>query len=215
VTVELPALSSTDFTTRLRAAISVELGESAFRALFIHYEELRRWAPKVDLIGPGAVGELIERHYAESLAALPWLPVGPFRLADVGSGAGFPGAILAAARPDAEVSLIEPRERRAAFLLAVVRKARLGAQVVAARVDGSSSALLPNGIHVATTRAVRLDSSLLRALAPHLAPDGVVLAWTGGETPELPPGFAPGRSMLLPGSRDRHLREIRSSGARA
>ena len=197
----------------MAAAAPVELGPGVLDALFAHYQELCRWAPKVDLIGPGAVDELIERHYAESLAALPWLPPTPFRLADIGSGAGFPGIVLAAARPDAESWLIEPRERRAAFLSAAVRKARLGAHIVAARVDSSSTAALPNGIHVATSRAVRLDRSLLRTLAEHLAPGASVLTWSGREAPVFPPGFEPGRALLLPGSRERVLRELRWTGA--
>jgi 16S rRNA (guanine527-N7)-methyltransferase len=210
--MELVELSRTSFEAELVAAGVATLSATALDALFLHYEELRRWAPRVDLIGPGAVPELFERHYAESLAALPWLPERPLRLLDAGSGAGFPGVVLSAARPDAEVWLVEPRERRAAFLSAVVRKASLGARVVAARVERNSIDVLPQRVDVVTLRALRLDSPLVRALTRCLAPAATILVWSGGEAPQLPSEFEVGRSLLLPGSRQRHLREYRWLG---
>ena len=53
-----------------------------------------------------AAGEVVERHYGESLAALPLAPA-EGRLVDLGSGAGFPGWVLAAARPGLEVTLVD------------------------------------------------------------------------------------------------------------
>jgi len=211
----LPHLTSEQFVDELELAGAPRLPASALDALHAHYLELARWAPTVDLVGPGAEGELFERHYAESLAALPWLPAGPFRLVDLGSGAGFPGLVLAAARPDAEVWLVEPRERRAAFLASAARKAGLGARVLAARVGAGSAPDLPERIAVVTVRALRLDPPLVRALTPRLAPDASLLVWSGAVAPELPTPFEPARSLLLPASRDRHLREFRWRGGAA
>lgn len=212
--MEIPELDRAYFSLRLSGAGASALPEGTIGALFAHYQELRRWAPKVDLIGPGAVAELFERHYVESLAALPWLPSGPFRLLDAGSGAGFPGFVLAAARPDAEVWLFEPRERRAAFLAAAGRKAGLGVKIVAARVEGAALAELPGPVQVVTLRALRLDPPLARAMTPSLAAGAQLLVWSGGEAPQLEPGFEPGRTLLLPNSRERRLREYLWSGAR-
>ena len=83
---ELPALTEAEFSHRLGRfwpeglaplgpqAPLVPLAPNTLQRLFVHYEELRRWAGTIALIGPGAAGELFERHYAESLLALPWLP---------------------------------------------------------------------------------------------------------------------------------------------
>ncbi|HUF78495.1 MAG TPA: RsmG family class I SAM-dependent methyltransferase, partial [Thermoanaerobaculia bacterium] len=71
-------------------------------ALYAHYQELRRWSPALSLIGPAAAGDVVERHYGESLAGVPLLPAGARVLVDVGSGAGFPGFVLAAACPELE-----------------------------------------------------------------------------------------------------------------
>jgi 16S rRNA (guanine527-N7)-methyltransferase len=212
-TAMLLRLTKEEFSAALLRASPPPLPASAIDALHAHYLELARWAPTIDLIGPGAHAELFERHYAESLAALPWLPAQPFRLVDLGSGAGFPGLVLAAARPDAEVWLVEPRERRAAFLVSAVRKAGLGARVVAARVGAGSAPDLPERIAVVTLRALRLDPPMVRALTPRLAAGASLLVWSGAAPPELPAWFEPARSLRLPASRDRHLREFRWHGA--
>jgi 16S rRNA (guanine527-N7)-methyltransferase len=210
--VEIPALPFESFASRLRAAAGPELGQQDLRALFAHYEELRRWAPKVDLVGPGAAARLPEEHYAEALVALPWLPVAPFHLLDVGSGAGFPGFVLAAARPDTQVTLVEPRARRAAFLRAAARRAGLGLSVVAARV-GDVNAFLPESIEIVTLRALRFEAPIARAVAPHLAPGASILLFCGEAEPDLPAGFERGREAPIVGSRVRRLVELRFRGS--
>src|SRR5712691_10434932 len=97
--VELPPLPQADFVVAVRDLAPEPLSDGAAAALFAHYEELRRWSPRLALVGPGAVDEVLARHFGESLAALPFLPEPQGALVDVGSGAGSPGLVLAAARP--------------------------------------------------------------------------------------------------------------------
>ena len=73
------------------------LDDRSIDALFAHYRELALWNRRTNLIGPGTAGEILARHYGESLAALPLIPAGARRGLDLGSGAGFPGIVLAAA----------------------------------------------------------------------------------------------------------------------
>src|ERR1700712_2349887 len=65
------------------------------------------------------------QHVGDSLTLLPFLPAGPFRLADVGSGGGAPGIPLAIVRPDATVLLIESTKKKAAFLREAAAKLEL------------------------------------------------------------------------------------------
>lgn len=204
--VEIPEILVAEFERRLIAASSLPLAPGVTRALHAHYQELRRWSPTLALIGPGVVGELFERHYAESLAAQPLLPEGPLKLLDVGSGAGFPGLILAALRPDLEVTLTEARQRKWAFLVAACRRARLSCRCLNVRVSPSTAAQLPEDISVVTARAVRVDLPAWEALIPRLLPGARALFWSGDEVLAPPPPFREGRTVRLPGDR-RWIRE--------
>lgn len=203
------ALDSATFRRQLvRAAPAAAGDEALLAALEAHYRELLRWSATVDLIGPGAAEELIERHYAESLAGLELLPPRAQRLVDLGSGAGFPGFVLAAARRDLEVYLVEPRQRRRAFLAAATRAAALSCHCLDARVSASAPSELPGDIDVVTLRALRLERPALERLLTQLAPDARLLVWRGRRgLEELPAGLVPGRVLPLAGSEHRVIRE--------
>ena len=211
---ELPDYSAAEFNRRLAAAYPVELPATVGSALFAHYLELRRWAPTLALVGAGVGEELFERHYVESLAAAPLLPPGPGRLLDIGSGQGFPGLVLAALRPDLEVTLVEARERKWAFLAAASRRAGLECRCLNARVSASSTPDLPPAvaaISIVTVRALKLEPSAWAALAPRLAAGARALLWSGEEVSPPPAPFEPGRSLRLSGER-RWIREYRFTG---
>lgn len=208
----LPDLSLADFSRRLQDLSPEPLSEATLAALHAHYQELRRWSPRLALIGPGTVGEVLERHYGESLAALPLLgPRGELRgpLVDAGSGAGFPGFVLAAARPDLETVLVEPRERKWAFLLAAARRAALPVRCLDARVAIPLPRELPERIGCVTSRALRLPAPVLAALGERLVEGGRILLWTGAEPPDLPAPLAVLRSVPLAGSASRRILDVR------
>ena len=210
---DLPDLSRAEFARRLVGAAPAEPPAGTVDALFEHYRELRRWSARMSLLGPGDAGRAPERHYSEALAALPLLPDGPGVLLDVGSGAGFPGFVLAAARPDLTVTLLEPRERRWSFLMSACRRAGVAARCLRGRVDVPLAPDLPGVFDVVTVRALKLPGPALAALADRLSPRGRFLFWAGEADPELPPGLVPGRSLGLPGSRARRILEaVRPGG---
>lgn len=161
-------------------------------------ELIRSWAPRLDLIAPGDLDRIEERHFADSLKALPLVlgaPPGP--AVDVGSGAGLPGVPLAIVAPERRWRLLEPRAKRAAFLDEVVRELDLNAEVV--RMSAQQAAVDPAlaGVHVvATARAVADPVTAFDLLAPLLGPEGLSLVWVGeraqipAEAEESVPGLA-------------------------
>lgn len=85
-------------------------------ALEDHYQLLVRWNRVLNLTSIEDIGEVVERHYCESIFLAVHLPTGALRIADLGSGAGFPGLPLAILRPDCAVTLVEVHRRKAVFL---------------------------------------------------------------------------------------------------
>jgi len=178
VGVDLPEFPRADFDRRLAAAVGPRnLAPTVLGQLHAHYEELRRWNRAVALVGPAFASEGITEHYAESLAGLDLLRTDDRILLDVGSGAGFPGLVLAAARPDRDVVLVEARQRKCAFLAAAARRMSLQVRCLNARLASPPPQGLPKPIDVVTVRAVRIDSRLLAAVVPLLSEHGRVLLW--------------------------------------
>jgi 16S rRNA (guanine527-N7)-methyltransferase len=205
---ELPAIESVELARRLQSLSPETLSAAAIRAMQVHYEELRRWNRSLALIGPGTADQVLERHFGEALAALPLLPEETGELVDVGSGAGFPGLVLAAARPGWRVTLIEARQRKWSFLVNVTRKAALSARCLDARVAVPLPAAIPDEIDRVTMRAVRLPDAATAALAERLGPRGCFLYWAGADDPVPPAGFEVGRGHPLRGSQRRRIVEV-------
>lgn len=99
-----------------RMSGSVVLKPSQVEALWHHYELLERWNARINLTRVIELDEAVRFHYGESLFAASLVPAEAETLADVGSGAGFPGFVIAVSRPELQVTLIESDQRKAAFL---------------------------------------------------------------------------------------------------
>lgn len=132
------------------------------------------------LIGPRETSRLWTRHLLNSAVLAEVVPVGA-TVADVGSGAGLPGIPLAIARPDLEVTLVEPLLRRATFLQELVDDLGLtSVRVVRSRAEDlhRSDDVAP-GFGVVTSRAVSALPQLLEWCMPLVSPTGVMLALKG------------------------------------
>ena len=126
----------------------------------------------------------MDRHVADSLSALGLDAVrGAQRIADIGSGAGWPGLALAAALPGAHVSLVESAVRHCRYLSRAVEVAGLGnVDVVHARAEEWRDGF---GVHdLVTARAVAALPVLCEYAAPLLAVGGSLVAWKGAVAPE-------------------------------
>jgi 16S rRNA (guanine527-N7)-methyltransferase len=117
---------------------------------------LGQWRERINLIGPGEGRHLWRRHVLDSLQLLENISASDKSLADLGSGAGFPGLVLACAlaeREGASVALIEKSVRKSQFLEAAIREVGLPARVLNQRLEVEGE-------------ATRFDLVTARALAP-------------------------------------------------
>ncbi len=128
------------------------------------------------LIGPREAPRLWERHLLNSAVLEEAIPQGA-SVCDIGSGAGLPGVALAIARPDVQVTLVEPLLRRTTFLDEVVAELGLDrVEVVRGRADALHGA---RRFDVVTSRAVAPLDRLLRWSMPLVAPEGALVAMKG------------------------------------
>lgn len=205
----LPPLSRDEFAAELARHSPEPLSSRTVEALHAHYQELSLWNQRLSLVGPGTAREIVARHYGEALAALPLLPPRAEAGLDLGSGAGFPGIVLAAARPGLTMTFVEAREKKWAFLLAAIRRASLPCTALNVRVGFPLPAGLPARLDLVTSRALKLDSGTLDALAKRLSDQGCLLLWVGGEDPGLSPALSVDGSVRLPGSERRRILRLR------
>jgi 16S rRNA (guanine527-N7)-methyltransferase len=205
----LPALSLEDFRRALGALSSEPLSAAALRALHAHYLDLSRWNRAVPLVGVGTFDEVLSRHYGESLAAIPLLPPDTATALDLGSGAGFPGFVIAAVRPSLQMTLVEARGRKWSFLESAARKASLPCRCLNVRVSAPLPAGFPQELDLVTARAIKLPPPLLAELAARLKPTGRLLLWVGEADPEVPPDLLPDAVRPLAGSERRRILSYR------
>jgi 16S rRNA (guanine527-N7)-methyltransferase len=121
----------------------------------------------------------VDAHVADALVALGLDAVrGASRIADLGSGAGFPGLVLAAALPDAHVSLVESSAKKCAFLARAAEAMGVGnVEAVALRAEEWEAGL--GACDLVTVRAVAALNVLVEYAAPLLVEGGTLVAWKG------------------------------------
>lgn len=150
-----------------------------------HVRLLLAWTRHINLTAIREPSAVATAHVLDSLSALSWLRErGAKRVLDLGSGGGYPGIPLAAALPDASVTLIEPIAKKARFLRAVVEATGLADRVtvLATRAEALAAEPGQRGTwSVVTARAVASTADLVELAFPLLARGGALVAWKRGE----------------------------------
>ena len=141
----------------------------------IFIQKLLEWNKIHNLTG-ATTKEEVEKNIADSLEGLRYIEIKPKIALDIGTGAGFPGLILAMAMPDTKWYLIEPRKKRAAFLNYI--KSLLGLhniEVIQKRIEE----LAPFKVDLITSRAVMKTKDLLQLVRDFIKEDTTLLLYKG------------------------------------
>ena len=138
--------------------------------LRIYHALLLRWTARINLIARTDADEIWQRHILDSAQLGPFLPAPAAELVDLGSGAGFPGLVLAITT-GWQVHLVESDQRKAAFLREAARATAAPAVVHPLRAEALKLPPVP----VVTARALAPLAALLPLAAPLLRPDGICL----------------------------------------
>ena len=173
---------------------------------------VRRWTARINLVAPSTLPDLWTRHILDSAQLWPLAPDGAATWADLGSGGGFPGLVIAALAADTEtphVTLIESDGRKCAFLRTAARELALPVTVLDQRAESAP----PQAAPVVSARALAPLPTLLPLVARHLAPGGTALLPKGRDAQaELDAARAKGwrfAAEALPSATDPQARILR------
>lgn len=158
--------------------LGVPSDEGTARAFMLYLPELKRWNKAYNLTSITEDGDIVVKHFLDSLLFLPALePLGnSLRVADIGSGAGFPGIPVKIIRPSIRMALVEPTGKKAAFLKHIINKLELKEiEVIEKRAEELAGA----GFDAVLVRALYKLKDIIRKTAPTVRTGGLIITSKG------------------------------------
>lgn len=150
-----------------------------------YYQMLIEWNSRMNLTAITEKEDVAKKHFIDSLAALPFLAENT-SVADIGTGAGFPGIPLLIMRPDLKITLVDSLQKRVSFLQEVLQSLGLSAVCIHARAEDFGRDLLFRGkFDYTVSRAVAPLPVLLELTIPLLKVGGQSICYKGNVSQEL------------------------------
>ncbi len=162
--------------TEFCTAAGFDVSRETFSRLETYAALLEKWQAKINLVGPKTLPDLWRRHFLDSAQLFPLIDDKNAKIADLGSGAGFPGLVLAVLGCG-EAHLVESDRRKCTFLREVVRACDLSSVVTIHNCRIEEAGL--EDVQIVTARALAPLSALLSYAEPMLAAGGVCLFLKG------------------------------------
>jgi 16S rRNA (guanine527-N7)-methyltransferase len=150
-------------------------------AFMTYLSELKKWNKAYNLTGLKKDEDIIIKHFLDSLLYLKVMPEGKIKVADIGSGAGFPGIPIKIIRPEIDMYLIESSGKKSAFLRHIIRELQLKKiEVIEKRIEETKvNQEIPVSVDVAVTRAL-FDIKDFIKKASHIVKQGGMLILNKG-----------------------------------
>lgn len=149
--------------------------EDTMTALQTYAALVEKWNPKINLVAKSTIGDLWQRHIADSVQLHRHVPRDAKLCVDLGSGGGFPGVLLAIlsrqVMPECKQIMVESDQRKSAFLREAIRATGVNAEVKSLRIE----AIEALGADVLTARALASLSDLLGYAAFHMKQSGIAI----------------------------------------
>lgn len=156
----------------------IKLTEEQASAFGIYQKELLEWNEKFNLTAIKTPDEVILKHFADSLTIVPHIPQEAHTLADIGSGAGFPGLAIKIARPDMKVTLLEATGKKVTFLDHIITTLKLPyTETIKIRAEEAGhDKKLREKFDVVTARGVAYLPILAEYMLPLVKVGGICIA---------------------------------------
>jgi len=166
--------------------LGIELNENQLFQFDVYNNELLNWNAKTNLISENSSGEIITRHFLDSLTAWQFISRPAAQMIDIGSGAGFPGIPLKIVQPALEIYLVEANRKKVSFLKHIIRLLNLSSvNVLHDRVENvMKNDALNERFDILISRATFKLDELLPLCDFFLSPDGQLIALKGPKVDE-------------------------------
>ena len=149
--------------TKEDACRLIPVTDDVFARIVTYHDLLVKWQKAINLVSPKTIPESWHRHFLDSMQISQFIPQKGV-LADIGSGAGFPGLVLAMMKPELDVHMIESDERKGQFMRTVSRETELkNVTVHTRRVEDMGEVITPD---IVTARALKSLPELLEFVSP-------------------------------------------------
>lgn len=184
MTIQSPVVLSGETIRRALGEFQLQANDQQIVCIQQYMKLLLTWNEKINLTAIRDPLEILYRHFCESMFAAVAVPVENGRLADVGSGAGFPGIPLKIMRPELQMFLVESNMKKATFLAEVLRNIELpDTRVLVSRYEELGEEVAP--LDYVCSRAVgEFEPFLAWAASERIAAKQVIL-WIGGRDLDL------------------------------
>ena len=183
MTIDVKKLISDDTIRRALKEFQIEVDSQQVVLIQQYIATLLRWNEKLNLTAIRDPLEILYRHFCESMFAAGAIPVDKGRLADIGSGPGFPGIPLKIIRPEMELCLLESNIKKGTFLAEVVRELQLtNSRVLISRYEELGEEIAP--VDYVCSRAVGEFGPFLEWAGSAQVQAGHVILWIGGRDVE-------------------------------
>jgi len=170
---------SEEIIRRALREFQITLSDSQVNCIQQYTRILQHWNEKLNLTAIKDPLEILHRHFCESMYAAVAVPINSGRLADIGSGPGFPGLPLKILRPELQLVLVESNIKKGTFLAEVIRElGLLNARVLISRYEELGEELAP--LDFVCSRAVGEFGPFLDWAASDGVSAGRVILWIGG-----------------------------------
>ena len=155
--------------------------EKQINAFMIYLSELKKWNKAYNLTGLKKDEDIIVKHFFDSLLYLKAMPKSEISIADIGSGAGFPGIPIKIIHPEIEMYLIEPSRKKSSFLRHIIRELQLKKiEVIEKRIEEIKGIQeSPLSVDVAVTRALFSIKDFIKKVS-HIVKQGGILILNKG-----------------------------------
>lgn len=165
----------------MTGAKPLDVSRETMERLTIYSNLLAKWNPRINLVAKSTLNDLWQRHFVDSAQLYGLAPHPVNHWADLGSGGGFPGLVIAITGMEHgspnRVTLVESDARKCAFLRTVIRETGVTATVITERIENTTAL----NCDVLSARALAKLSTLLSFAERHMQPNGTAL-FPKGET---------------------------------